>query len=223
MKWLNIYLQRPFPRRSEEFKHAMISYSQFGEDLLVQELVGYDRNDIFYIDIGAFHPIIKSNTYLFYQRGGSGICIEPNPAARPLWRQYRPRDTFVGKGVIGVGSCLMTYRHNSASEELNHLLNDASEASTADLQIECTNIGQILKDHLPLGRPVDVLSIDCEGLDLDIIRTFPFQSVRPRVAIIEDFDYSEESEISALMRMNGYKTVSYAKISKLFVDNQVVS
>lgn len=53
----------------------MISYSQFGEDLLAQEILGYERCDIFYIDIGAFHPISKSNTYIFYKRGSRGhVC-----------------------------------------------------------------------------------------------------------------------------------------------------
>lgn len=78
------YLHRPFPNSFEEFKHAMISYSQFGEDLLAQEILGYERCDIFYIDIGAFHPISKSNTYIFYKRGSRGMCVEPNPQARPL-------------------------------------------------------------------------------------------------------------------------------------------
>ena len=109
MKFLKNYLHRPFPNSFEEFKHAMVSYSQFGEDLLVQEVLGYERRDIFYIDIGAFHPISKSNTYIFYKRGGRGICVEPNPNAKALWQKFRPRDIFIGKGVTGGENCRLAY------------------------------------------------------------------------------------------------------------------
>lgn len=54
LNWLKTYLQRPFPRSLQEFKRAMNSYAQFGEDLLAKELLGYERSDIFCIDIGAF-------------------------------------------------------------------------------------------------------------------------------------------------------------------------
>ena len=68
MNILKNYCHRPFPQSFEEFKHAMVSYSQFGEDLLVQEILGYDRKDVFYIELGAYQPISKSNTYIFYKR-----------------------------------------------------------------------------------------------------------------------------------------------------------
>jgi FkbM family methyltransferase len=198
----------------------MVSDAQFGEDLLAQECLGYEKSDIFYIDVGAFHPISKSNTYIFYSRGGRGICIQPNPAASSLCRRFRPRDMFIGKGVTGGESCHMAYRSNHSSAEVNHFLNHNSNSTSADLQIECVNIRQLVNDHLPSGQQVDLLSIDCEGMDVDVIRSFPFDLVRPRVVIIEDFDYSDKSEIHQLMEASGYKFVSYAKISKIFTDNQ---
>jgi FkbM family methyltransferase len=223
MKWLRNYLRRPFPRSITEFKDAMVSYAQFGEDLLAQELLGYERSDVFYMDIGAFHPISKSNTYVFYQRGGRGICIEPNPEARALWQQFRPRDTFIGKGVTGGASGFLSYNSDDSKAGMNHFVEYQSNVYPDYLQLECVNIREIVTNLMTAGQRLDLLSIDCEGMDLEIIRSFPFDVVRPRVAIIEDFDYSEKSEISSLMHANGYKTVSYAKISKLFVDSRVMS
>ena len=61
-------------------KHLKYSYSQGGEDILIDfllSLIGIKKP--FYIDIGAHHPFYLSNTALFYEKGCSGICIEPDP------------------------------------------------------------------------------------------------------------------------------------------------
>ena len=212
------YFFRPFPTHFCEFKNAMVSYSQFGEDLLVQEILGYQRRDIFYIDIGAFHPISKSNTYIFYKRGGKGICVEPNPLAKELWRRFRPRDIFVGNGVTGGLNCFLKYQTECGSGEQNHFNQFVSEESINTLNIQCINIRQLIEDFLPSGQPVDLLSLDCEGMDIDLIRNFPFDLVRPRVVLVEDFEYSEKSDIHMLMANSGYEMKSYAKITKIFVN-----
>lgn len=217
-KWISNYLHRPFPNSFEEFKHAMVSYSQFGEDLLVQEVLGYERRDIFYIDIGAFHPISKSNTYIFYKRGGRGICVEPNPVAKKLWSNFRPRDVFIGKGVTGGASCRLGYVMDSGSGAQNCFLSDAKSGIAALHEMECINIRELVAEFLPTAQSVDLLSVDCEGMDLDLIKNFPFDLSRPKVVLVEDFDYSEKSEIHLAMSNLGYEMNSYTKITKIFVD-----
>jgi hypothetical protein len=66
-------------------------YSQTGEDAILAHLLfGHDSG--FYVDVGAFHPTKYSNTYYFYQRGWTGINIEPTPGQTDLFRKLRPRD-----------------------------------------------------------------------------------------------------------------------------------
>lgn len=219
MNLLKNYLHRPFPNSFEEFKHAMVSYSQFGEDLLVQEILGYDRRDIFYIDIGAFHPNSKSNTYIFYKRGGKGICVEPNPSARALWQKFRPRDIFVSKGATGGASCHLNYVTDPGSGAQNRFQTQCNSGRSFQHEIECVNIRQLVAEFLPAGQSVDLLSVDCEGMDMDLIRNFPFDLVRPRVVVVEDFEYSEKSEIHLLLANLGYEINAYAKITKIFVDS----
>jgi FkbM family methyltransferase len=218
MKFLKNYCHRPFPQSFEKFKHAMVSYSQFGEDLLAQEILGYERRDIFYIDIGAFHPISKSNTYIFYKRGGRGICVEPNPRARALWRQFRPRDIFVSKGATGGESCHLNYVTDSGYGAQNSFQTKSDSGSSLQHEVECVNIRQLVAEFLPSEQTVDLLSVDCEGMDIDLIRNFPFDLVRPRVVVVEDFEYSEKSEIHLLLANLGYEMKAYAKITKIFVE-----
>ena len=57
------------------------SYSQEGEDLILSRYFDGQREG-FFIDVGAFHPIRFSNTYLFYRLGWSGINIEARPGSK---------------------------------------------------------------------------------------------------------------------------------------------
>ena len=45
-------------------------YSQFGEDKVLQEILKININKGFYVDVGCYHPIKHSNTYLLYKKAG---------------------------------------------------------------------------------------------------------------------------------------------------------
>ena len=53
---------------------ANISYSQFGEDMLLN-FYFLRQQQGFYIDIGAYHPIHLSNTYHFYKKVGVELIL----------------------------------------------------------------------------------------------------------------------------------------------------
>jgi hypothetical protein len=71
-------------------KYYKISYSQSGEDLILDFLL-YDLNikPITYLDIGTNDPIEINNTYLFYTKGYSGVCVEPNPIMFEKIKRFR--------------------------------------------------------------------------------------------------------------------------------------
>src|SRR4051794_6249606 len=72
------------------------SYSSHGEDLEIASLLKqYDMSNSIYIDIGANDPVANSNTYLFYRKGFSGICLDPNYEYAPMYYLLRHRDIFV--------------------------------------------------------------------------------------------------------------------------------
>src|SRR6187200_1235902 len=77
-----------------------ISYSQCGEDLLVQYVfllrgIKYPS----YIDIGANDPFYLSNTALFYNKGCRGINIEANPKLIENFKLHRPEDHNLNIGI----------------------------------------------------------------------------------------------------------------------------
>lgn len=55
---------------------GIVSYAQNFEDVMLWRALGHIENG-FYVDIGAQHPTIDSVSKAFYERGWSGINVEP--------------------------------------------------------------------------------------------------------------------------------------------------
>lgn len=77
------------------------SYSQSGEDVVVDAILNRKKSG-YYIDIGAYHPKVFSNTYMFYKRGWRGICVDANPTLGWMYKLVRPRDVFVNCGIADI-------------------------------------------------------------------------------------------------------------------------
>lgn len=73
------------------FAHRQLSFSQEGEDLILQRLLA-DRPPGFFVDVGAYHPIRFSNTYVLYRQGWRGINIDATPGAMRLFSEVRSED-----------------------------------------------------------------------------------------------------------------------------------
>jgi hypothetical protein len=73
-------------------------YGQTAEDAILMRYL--PENKGFYVDIGAGHPIIGSNTFALYLRGYVGLCVDPIHSNARLFKSFRPRDKFY-KVLIG--------------------------------------------------------------------------------------------------------------------------
>jgi hypothetical protein len=80
----------------EEVRAMRISYSQFGEDLVVRMhfMGNFDNSVGRFIDVGAFHPFKYSNTMLLSQLGWRGINIDCNPVKIAGFKKLRPQTTI---------------------------------------------------------------------------------------------------------------------------------
>src|SRR6185312_12734233 len=87
------------------------SYSQFGEDIVVQSLLRNVKDGI-YVDVGAFDPVLYSNTYHFYKKGWHGLVIDPNPELTKRYAFLRPRDIFINCGISDKNGELTYYSFN---------------------------------------------------------------------------------------------------------------
>ncbi|NJL53867.1 MAG: FkbM family methyltransferase [Leptolyngbyaceae cyanobacterium RM2_2_4] len=145
----------------------------------------------FYVDVGAHHPRRFSNTYFFYQQGWSGINIDAMPGSMSLFEAERQRDINLEMPVAKKQAAL-TYTQfnepalNSFSEEL--VLARTSLPSVkviATQKMEAYPLAKILDQHLPSGQEIAFLSIDVEGLDLQVLQSNDWQKYRPNVVLVE--------------------------------------
>jgi FkbM family methyltransferase len=200
-----------------------ISFSQYSEDTLVYTLV--PKRSGFYIDVGAYHPWRGSNTYKLYLRGWSGLTIEPNPDLAPLFRRLRPRDIHLTMGVAAEAQELEYFRFEKAN--LNSFDKDQAAAvgrrSTSSIKVACMPIQDIIDRHGG-GRPIDLLSVDCEGYDRTVLESLDWSKNRPCVVVIEDFEQFQlnnemkQSCIRSFLSARDYAVVSQGAFSFIYVD-----
>ena len=63
----------------------------FGEDLKIKDFFKRKKKGI-YVDIGCYHPLDGSNTYLLYKKGWSGINVDVNKTSIELFNIARKKD-----------------------------------------------------------------------------------------------------------------------------------
>lgn len=87
-------------RPKDALPRCVESFSQSGEDLYLDSVFSnLGINQGFYVDVGAMHPYLFSNTARFAALGWKGVCIEPQPELARLHRTYRKYATVVESAV----------------------------------------------------------------------------------------------------------------------------
>lgn len=191
-------------------KAAKRSWSQYGEDDVLVELLKDDLQRGFYVDVGANHPAILSNTFRLYCMGMRGISIEPNDTLCAFHAKYRAGDTVVCAGVgerDGLLEYFMLNYHafNTFSEKEAR----AREASGSKL-IRRTlkpifRLDTVLRDAPRKDRDTfALLSIDTEGMDEMVLRSNDWQRYRPKHILIESNTEHAAAATAALLKELGY-------------------
>ena len=177
-------------REASFFARAFLTgtYSQHGEDRFLLEYFGRNHRG-FYIDVGASHPFIISNTYLLSRHGWRGVTAEPIPY---LWRRHkaiRRRDIALNAGV-GAARGRIAF-HQIVPAVLSTF--DASRVPALLAQgwqlrqtipIEVTTLEDLVLEHCD-GVEVDLLSIDVEGWDLKVLEGNDWARCSPRLVVCE--------------------------------------
>lgn len=210
--------------------HVYPSYSQAGEDQIIRYLLNALKiSNPTYLDIGANHPVIANNTYLFYSRGASGICIEPDLDFFSLIRRKRPRDIVLNVG-IGVSeqqdAKLFVFPApytgwNTFSESEARLRENSTGIKVREVRtVPLVNINEIMGKYFQ-PHP-NIVSLDVEGLDLDILHSIDFNRFRPEIFCVESITFSMDNkeekvrEISDFVTSMGYFAFGDSHVNTIF-------
>ena len=211
---------------------AKKSFSQEGEDIVLNRLLD-ETPQGFYVEIGAHHPFRFSNTYFFYRRGWKGICIDPVPGTKALFNRYRPRDITLEVGVSQKQSTLKYFQFNEPAlntfdpviaKERDGLrqykIIDVKEVST-------NSLSNILDLHLPSNQNITFLSVDVEGLDLEVLKSNNWLKYRPEYIVAEcltaDLFKLKDDPVIQYLTTLGYILFAVTGYSVLFKSDLLIS
>ena len=170
------------------------SYGHEGEDMILRRLF-IKRERGFYVDVGAHHPRRFSNTYYFYRQGWCGINIDATPGSMRAFEKWRPRDINLEIAVANTTKELTFFTFdepalNSFDESLSRARDKEQPRVVRIIQeqkIKTQTLKEVLAQHLPAGQPIDILSVDVEGLDYDVLLSNDWSKYRPECVLVECF------------------------------------
>jgi len=205
------------------------SYSQAGEDMIVNYLFHtLNIKNPTYLEIGTNQPVLSNNTYFFYRNGSRGVCIEPDAGMYQLIKEKRSGDTVLNIG-IGLNNATSATFYlfpgllngwSTFSEEEAIIREKESGIKPEKKAVPLRTINDIIEQHFK-PHP-NFISLDVEGLDLDILKSLDFNRFRPEVICVETITFSitntEEKlpDITAFMQSKGYFAYGDTHVNTIF-------
>jgi len=207
------------------------AFAQAGEDMIVDFIfraIGIEHPT--YLDIGAHHPQRLSNTQFFYMMGSRGVNVEPDPDLFAEFPKHRPDDVNLNVGIGEGGPSSLPF-HVMSTRTLNTFSKEEAERYAATglhsiervIDVPVRDINDVISSHFGGGAP-DFLSVDVEGLDVEIVRSLDLSRFRPVVICVETLTFSETREEVKLVEAaeylgkNGYFSYADTYINTIFVD-----
>ncbi len=209
---------------------AELAYAQHGEDGVLAGLFEGEPPG-FYVDVGAHHPTRLSNTANLYRAGWHGLDVDARPGTARLFQQYRPRDKALEVGVGGKAGTLPFFIF--ADDALNTFSADWAKMQAETngrkivrvVDVPVMTLAELLNAYVPASQRIDLMSVDVEGLDLEVLQSNDWERFRPRVVVAEDFgiptlDRIGESPIVQFLGSKGYVPVAKTTVSVFFRSTQ---
>jgi len=207
------------------------SYSQEGEDMVLRKIFEH-RNEGFFVDVGAHHPKRFSNTYYFYKRGWRGINIDAAPGSMIPFNNERSEDINVEAAVLNETKSLTFYIFNEPA--LNtfdpELAKERSKQPPyqiiKEVKIETKTLKELLDLHLPENKKITFLTIDVEGLDLQVLQSNDWNKYIPEFVAAECFDLTDIEKISSnevykFLKSKGYSFYAKTMNTSFFKHSSV--
>jgi FkbM family methyltransferase len=220
-----------FKKPSDKVKHQKITYSQCGEDIIIDFIFQMLKiNNPTYIDVGAHHPYYLSNTAFFYDRGSKGISIEPDPTLYDYIKKERPNEICLNVGVGEENSGDLDFYimnvptlNTFSKEEAERYATYKNKYIEKVVKIPILSINSIIEKHFNNISP-NFISIDVEGMDLLVVKSIDFEKYKPEVLSIETVSYTENNsevkltDIIEYVESKGYFLYADTYINSIFVN-----
>jgi FkbM family methyltransferase len=168
-------------------------YSQYGEEKILSQFFG-DKKNGFLVDVGAMDGITYSNSrYLIENKSWSGILVEPHPEYfQNLQRIYQDNHNIVliNYGCFNIETELDFYLYSTgvdgsvstiSQDFREHITNIHGDKYKEIIKINTMTLNNIMKNY----DDIDFLSIDVEGVDMEVLSSNDWTNNRPSLICVE--------------------------------------
>lgn len=165
-----------------------ISFAQNLEDVVLWRALG-EVNGGTYVDVGAADPTVDSVTRAFYERGWSGLNVEPIPEYVGRLRSERPRDVTVdacaggGPGRAQLAAVAGTGLSTLVEAVRSEIEADGYDVETLDIRVD--TLDSLLLEAGYDGRDIHFMKIDVEGYEDEVMKGLDLSRWRPWVLVVE--------------------------------------
>jgi FkbM family methyltransferase len=194
-------------------------HAQYQEDYILDMLFA-NQDKGFYVDVGANHPTFSNPAKYFYDKGWSGVNIEPIKYLFDLLVKDRPRDKNYNLGVSnkeGVLELFQTDVHGLSS------FKDVSSKFkiSEKYKVNVRTLTEILDEVQP--KEIDFLKVDVEGYEKNVLLGMDFKKYRPKVILLEAMDamngeYSHQDWEYILFNAK-YEFIHFDGLNRYYIDS----
>ncbi|HYA04618.1 MAG TPA: FkbM family methyltransferase [Xanthobacteraceae bacterium] len=140
----------------------------------------------FFVEVGANEPQRGSQSWQFEQSGWTGVLVEPQPdLAERLRRTRRAQVVAAACSSPANAGSAMTLHLSGPHSSLKRELAVTGVVARDTVDVPARTLDDIL-EQAGAPSPIDFVSIDVEGHEVDVLSGFDLARWRPRLVLIED-------------------------------------
>ena len=186
----------------KKMQNGNVSFSQEGEDMVLRRVFG-NKQKGFYVDIGAHHPTLFSNTNYFYQKGWTGINIDALPGNKLNFDAQRPNDSnlelLISENEGQVEFYLFDPSLMSTMSKQQAKANQKFDwcKLLAMVMVSSVPLGKLLDQYVKPDTKIDFMSIDVEGAEMTVLNSNNWEKYSPDVLLVEFIDVAIDDIIKS--------------------------
>ena len=205
----------------------MTIYSQYGEERFLNEYFKEKENG-FLVDVGAADGELYSNSrHLILNKNWKGILVEPHPFFfEKLVNLYHNNKDIklLNCAAYKTEGKMPFYVYGNSSSGQVSTLSEHFKAKVSfrygdgydkKIDVEVKPLKTILKNI----KHIDFLSIDCEGVDLEVVSSNDWDNIRPSLVCIEHS--MTKSTLWELMNVYDYHLVHETTGNSFFAEKKL--
>lgn len=183
----------------KSIKESQESFAQVGQDSIILDLIGSDG---YFIDLAANDALDLTNTLALERKGWTGLCVEPNSA---YWYGLSHRKcTVVGALVSGITPQKVKVQFRGVFGGIigklsSKLADRKKEPDAPEVTRYTAPIKEVL-EKFSVPKTIDYMSLDVEGSEYEIMKSFPFETYTIRVLTVE----RPSKQLKELLESKGY-------------------